>query len=264
MKSKRKTGSSPSSPASLSALAGYSDSLLNHSAIGDFSGAKNGLQIENNGTVTRIAAAVDATERTLRAAIEKKADLMIVHHGLFWSDISPVTGFNYRKLKLALDHNLALYSSHLPLDAHPKLGNNALLAKAIGLKKTEPFFEEKGAKIGLLGGLPLDRAGLKSRLTQALGQTPHLIDGGPEKIRRIAIVTGGAGAEMAKAAAAGADTFITGEGPHWTDSLARDLGLNVFYGGHYLTETFGVKALAEHLSKRFGLPWVFLDFPTGL
>lgn len=253
-----------SNPPDLFRLAAHADKLLNHRGIADWSGAKNGLQIENDGTLDKIAAAVDASERTLLAAAKAKASLLIVHHGLFWSEISPVTGFNRRKLKIALDHNLALYGSHLPLDAHPTLGNNVLLAKALGLKNPRPFFEEKGTLIGRVGTLELDRAALAGRLEKILGQAPHVIDGGPQKIRRVGIVTGGAGGELAKAAAAGIDAFITGEGPHWTDSMARDLGLNVFYGGHYLTETFGVKALASHLSGKFKVPWTFLDFPTGL
>lgn len=253
-----------SGPPALHRLAAYADKLLHHRDIADWSGAKNGLQIENDGRLVKIAAAVDASERTLLAAARAKVSLLIVHHGLFWSEISPITGFNRRKLKIALDHNLALYSSHLPLDAHPTLGNNILLAQALGLKNLRPFFEEKGTVLGRVGTLDLERIDLSHRLEKILGKTPHLIDGGPRKIRRIGIVTGGAGAELAKAAAAGVDTFITGEGPHWTDSMARDLGLNVFYGGHYLTETFGVKALAAHLSKKFRVPWTFLDFPTGL
>ena len=248
----------------LNRLVTYTDTLLNHRGIADFSGAKNGLQIENDGTLVRIASAVDASERTLQAAVKAKASLLIVHHGLFWSEISPVTGINRQKLKIALDHNLALYSSHLPLDAHSSLGNNALLAKAVGLKNQKPFFEQKGTLVGRMGSPDFSRSDLCVRLQKILGSAPHLIDGGPEKMIKVGIVTGGAGGELAQAAAAGVDTFITGEGPHWTDSMARDLGMNIFYGGHYLTETFGVKALAAHLSKKFKIPWSFLDFPTGL
>jgi putative NIF3 family GTP cyclohydrolase 1 type 2 len=132
------------------------------------------------------------------------------------------------------------------------------------LKNAKPFFFEKEQSIGLKFSASMSRDDLKTRLEKALGGAVKMIPGGPEKIRKIGIVTGGAGDELKKAHAEGVDTFITGEGRHWTYALAEELGLNVFYGGHYATETFGVKALAEHLSKKFRVPWIFIDHPTGL
>ncbi|HHY87240.1 MAG TPA: Nif3-like dinuclear metal center hexameric protein [Verrucomicrobia bacterium] len=250
--------------ASLSAIVRCCDQWLRTSEFRDYDGAVNGLQVENDGRVRRIAAAVDGSVETVRLAVRAKADLLIVHHGLFWGKTHPWTGRRYELLRLLLDHNVAVYSSHLPLDAHPELGNNARLCRLLGLRKGRPFFESHGRPIGLLARARISRSELAERLARATGRKPLAIPGGPDRCSRIGIVTGGAGGDLKQAADAGVDTFITGEGPHWTYALAEDLGLNVFYGGHYATETFGVKALAERLSKRFRVPWVFLDHPTGL
>ena len=251
-------------PAELKRLVSYCDRLLRPEAFQDWDGACNGLQVENDGRVTRLAAAVDASLATIRLAVATKADLLIVHHGLFWNKTHPWTGKRREMLRLLIENNLAVYSSHLPLDAHPRLGNNARLCAALGFKKPKPFFLHKGTPIGLQVTQPIAREALAQGLAKVLGRAPILLPGGPAACKRIGIVTGGAGAELKQAAAEGVDTFITGEGPHWTHALAEDAGINVFYGGHYATETFGVKALAEHLSRRFRLPWVFLDHPSGL
>jgi dinuclear metal center YbgI/SA1388 family protein len=187
----------------------------------------------------------------------------LVHHGLFWNP-SVWTGATYRKLRAALEGDLAVYSAHLPLDVHPEFGNNVLLAGRLGLTDLEPVLDFKGMPVGLVGRADVSRDVLADALTTATGARPHVCAGGPERVRRVAVVTGGAGSEVARVAAAGVDTFVTGEGPHWSYTLAEELGVNLFYGGHYATETFGVKALAERLGERFGLPWEFLDHPTGL
>jgi dinuclear metal center YbgI/SA1388 family protein len=248
----------------LTTLVRHCDLVLKTDATGDYDGAVNGLQVENRGTVTRTAAAVDASLATAKLAIQAGADLLIVHHGLFWGPTQPWTGPKYTLLRLLLDNNLAVYSSHLPLDAHPKLGNNAQLCAAMGFENLRPFFLTHGQQIGFKTRTRTSRADLGVRLSRALGCKPRLIPGGPELCRRIGVVTGGAGGDLKTAAAEGVDTFITGEGPHWTYAMAEELGLNVFYGGHYATETFGVKALAAHLSRKFDLPWKFIDHPTGL
>ena len=252
------------SKASLSEITRYCDRLLDTAGREDYPGAFNGLQMENAGIVTRIAAAVDASLATVRLAIEAKADLLLVHHGLFWAPLHPWTGKNYQLLRLLLDNQLAVYSSHLPLDSHPRLGNNARLCDRLGLRKRGPFFFTKGHFIGFKSATRMRRTELIRRLTIALGATPRSIPAGPEICRRIGVVTGGAGNHVREAAVEGVDTFITGEGEHWTYAVAEELNLNVLYGGHYATETFGVKALAEHLSRRFNVPWVFVDHPTGL
>jgi dinuclear metal center YbgI/SA1388 family protein len=248
----------------LASIVRYCERTLRTGEFTDWPGAANGLQVENDGRVTRIAAAVDASTATIGKAVEAKADFLLVHHGLFWGASHPWTGKRYAMLKLLLDHNLAVYSSHLPLDAHPTLGNNAQLGKALGLRQLKPFFFEKGQHIGLQARSEVKRDDLEKRLANVLHVEPRAIPGGPEVCRSIGIVTGGAGDELKKAHEEGVDTFITGEGRHWTYALAEELGLNVFYGGHYATETFGVKALAGLLSDKFGLPWEFIDHPTGL
>lgn len=250
--------------ATLSDIVRHCDTLLRTAEVADWDRAHNGLQVENDGRVTRLAAAVDASLATVKLAIAAKADLLIVHHGLFWSDTVPWTGKRRELQRLLIENNVAIYSSHLPLDLHPELGNNAQLAASLGFRRLKPFFFEKGAHIGLQTTAEVSREELSKRLARATGVAPKLLSGGETQCRRIGIVTGGAGAELKKAAAEGVDTFITGEGPHWTFALAEELGLNVLYGGHYATETFGVKALAAHLAKKFRVPWTFLDHPTGL
>jgi dinuclear metal center YbgI/SA1388 family protein len=245
-------------------LVQYCERTLRTREYGDYEGAVNGLQVENSGVVTRIAATVDASLATVEQAIATKADLLIVHHGLFWAKSHPWTGKKYQLLRRLIENNVAVYSSHLPLDAHPHLGNNAQLAAALGLKRLKPFFASHGRTIGFKAHARIARDELARRLAKATGAVPKIIPGGSAICRRIGIVTGGAGGDLALLAGEGVDTFITGEGPHWTYALAEEQGLNVFYGGHYATETFGVKALAATLSKKFHLPWQFLDHPTGL
>jgi len=240
------------------------DKYLRIREIEDWPNALNGLQIENSGPVTKIGAAVDASTHVLREATAKDVDLLLVHHGLFWPGLQPVTGALHRQLKLALENDIAVYSAHLPLDIHPKVGNNAQLATAIGLKLTAPFLKEKGQLIGLKARASLPREELIRRLRGALAAPMKTLNFGPKKTHTIGIVTGGAGSEIYRVAGEKIDTFITGEVPHWAAVAAEELGINLLLGSHYATETFGVKALAAHLSKRFKLPWEFLDFPTGL
>jgi dinuclear metal center YbgI/SA1388 family protein len=252
------------SKVSLTAMVRYSDQLLRTDKVQDYDRAANGLQVENRGSVTRIAATVDASLATVRLAAAAQADLLLVHHGLFWTPAHPWTGKRYELIRCLLEHNLAVYSSHLPLDAHPRLGNNAQLCAALGLKKLRPFFLDHGQCIGFQAKVNLSRADLAGRLQRATGVKPRVVPAGPPVCRRIGVVTGGAGDDLQKAADEHVDTFITGEGQHWTYALAEELGINVLYGGHYATETFGVKALAAHLSTRFKVPWSFLDHPTSL
>jgi len=241
----------------------YSDDLLNVRAIQDAPEAQNGLQVSNAGTVSRLAAAGDHTAATVQHAIREAADFLIVHHGLSWSRSG--NGDSYLKQFSELVRNgIALYSVHLPLDCHPELGNAAVLGRRLGLSIKEPFGVWHGQPIGVQGELAIDRDALAGRLSEVLGSTAKQMLFGPAKTKRIGIVTGAAASLMRQAASAGLDTYITGEGNHHTYFEAEELHLNVFYGGHYATETFGVRALAEHLSATFKLPWVFLDHPTGL
>jgi dinuclear metal center YbgI/SA1388 family protein len=163
-----------------------------------------------------------------------------------------------------LRHDLALYSAHLPLDIHSVLGNNAQLAAALGFEQTAPFFEAKGQQIGLKIEAEISRNELAQKLEQSLGGPVKMFAAGPLQSKSIGLITGGAGSEIYEVARVGIDTFITGEAPHWAAVAAEELGINLLLGGHYATETFGVKALAAHLSERFALPWQFIDSPTGL
>lgn len=245
-------------------LVAYANFFLRTADTEDWPNALNGLQIENSGSVTRIGAAVDASTAALSIAAEKGVDFLIVHHGIFWPGLRPITSALYRQLKLAFGANIAVYSAHLPLDLHPAVGNNAQLAAALGLEDPQPFLQKKGQSIGLESAAAIDRVELTSRLQHSLGGEVKCFAHGPERTTRIGIVTGGAGAEIYEVAGHGIDTFITGEAPHWAAIAARELQLNLLLGGHYATETFGVKALAAHLSERFNLPWEFIDLPTGL
>lgn len=248
----------------LDEVVAFLDQELNTAGIPDYPGAMNGLQLQNAGDVPRIIAAVDASLPVIEKAAAGGPGLLIVHHGMFWQGAQPVTGAFYRKIRTAMDAGLAIYSSHLPLDFHPGWGNNIRLAQEIPLKGIAPFMEAKGRTMGLRGSWDGDRASLVAAVGRAVGGPVHLCPGGPEKVSRIGLVTGGAGSEIAKAAAEGVDTFITGEGPHWSYPLAEELGINLLYAGHYATETFGVKALAAMLAERHSIPWAFIDHPTGL
>jgi dinuclear metal center YbgI/SA1388 family protein len=249
---------------SLRKIVDYTNDFLRIREIGDWDNALNGLQIENSGDVTKIGASVDASTRVLTAAAKQNVDLLIVHHGLFWQGLQPLTGGLRRQLNLAFENNIALYSAHLPLDLHSEVGNNAKLAAALGLTSIRPFFEEKGQLIGVKARVSLPRDEVDRKLQKALAGPVKAFMFGPKKTGTIGIITGGAGSEIYKMAQEGIDTFITGEAPHWAAVAADELGMNLLLGGHYATEVFGVKALAAHLSKRFKIPWAFIDCPTGL
>ena len=249
---------------SVAEIVRYLDDYLRIREIPDWPNALNGLQIENSGRVTKIGAAVDISTRVLNQAAKKNVDLLIVHHGLFWSGLQPVTGALRRQLKLAFENDIALYSAHLPLDLHPKVGNNARLAGRLGLKATQPFFEEKGQLIGLKAQAPLRREELVQKLRKALDGPVKSFNFGPNETHTIGIITGGAGSEIYKVAQEEIETFITGEAPHWAAIAAEELEMNLLLGGHYATETFGVKAIAAHLSERFNVSCTFIDCPTGM
>ncbi len=248
----------------LGELTGFLDGYLRIEAVPDAPTALNGLQVANGGTVTRVGAAVDASERTIVAAVQRACDFLLVHHGLFWSGAQPITGRRYRKLKLLLDRGIAVYSAHIPLDVHPDVGNNAVLARELGVQVEGTFGDYHGVPIGVWGTLELRREALCARLDELLAGRVRLVPGGPERVRRVGIVSGAAAQMIGEAARLGLDAFVTGEGAHHTYFDALEEGVNVYYGGHYATETWGVRALAAQLETRFGLPWEFLDLPTGM
>lgn len=246
----------------LNSLVQALDKELKTDLIKDYPGALNGLQVANKGRVTKVAAAVDANESVIQMAIKAGADLLIVHHGLFWGGKQPITGVLYRKIALCIEHNLAIYSSHLPLDAHPTLGNNILLARALGFKKTQPAFEAFGTPIGRQVKTKISRDLLVERLTNVVHGRVHLVAGGRHHVENVGIVTGAG--DVNQAIKEGVDTFITGEIPHHAFGLALEYGINLMAAGHYATETFGVKALAKWMEKKFHLPWEFIDLPSGI
>lgn len=252
---------------SLRDVTDFLDLELNIAEIPDYSEALNGLQIENGGEVTKIASAVDASLQVFEKAVSAGADMLLVHHGMFWQGSQRLTGPVYRRVKTAIDAGMALYSAHIPLDVHPVWGNNALLASGLGMQEPEAFFDWRGIKLGLRQELEVSVEELHAKLAATVGIAQggvHLCPGGSERAGMVGIITGGAGSQVAEIAECGIDTFITGEGPHWSYTLAEELGLNVFYAGHYATETFGVRGLANELGRKFGIEAIHVDHPTGL
>ncbi len=248
----------------LGELVSYLDDYLDINKIPDWKDAVNGLQVKGRKDIRRVAVTVDACEYTIKESLRLEADILIVHHGLFWGTKVPITGAYYRRLALLLKNDLGLYSSHTPLDAHAEVGNNHVLARKLGLVPEGMFGEVEGVPIGVWAYTDMPRAKFIERVTDVLGAAPISILAGPDTVRKVGIVTGGAGSWIGKAAEVGIDTFLTGEGNHHSYFDAEELGLNVLYGGHYATETFGVVALGEHLTRTFGLEHFMIDHPTGL
>lgn len=243
----------------------YLDTYLKIGEVPDYAPAWNGLQVESTRPAIRRAAfAVDAAQATIEAAAAHDADILIVHHGLFWDGVHSVTGRRYRRLRSLISADMALYSAHLPLDSHPDVGNNVVLARELGVEIEGRFGDFKGSPIGVWGTLELRREALAARLDELLGTRVRMIGGGPERIRKVGVITGGAGSQIDEARKAGLDAFITGEGAHHNFFDAEEGGINLYFGGHYATEVWGVKALAAHLEGVFGIETIFIDHPTGL
>jgi dinuclear metal center YbgI/SA1388 family protein len=261
--------------ARLDDVADYLDRYLRIREVPDEVNAVNGLQVENGGRVGGIVAAVDASQATIDGVIASLESgqlppILLVHHGMLWEGNLPFTGRRYRRLSALLEHDIPLYAAHIPLDVHPEVGNNAVLAERLGLRVEGWFGSYRGIEMGVWGhapaGLP-SRDSLASELDRALHTVPGsatVIPGGPDRPGKIGIITGAGGNMLGEARAAGLDTYITGEGPHHTFFDAMEWGLNLVYAGHYATETLGVQALASHLAEQFDLPWEFHDHPTGL
>jgi dinuclear metal center YbgI/SA1388 family protein len=256
--------------AELSAVVRYLDAELRTADVPDYDAALNGLQLANGGTVTRVAAAVDFSAETVDGALRERANLLIVHHGMFWRGAHRLVGPAYERLRGAIAGDLAVYASHIPLDLHPALGNNALLARELQLESDGTFGRFRGVEIGVTGSADFATKTLADRVrtfsaryNTTVVTTPFADD---RRTRRWAIITG-AGANtdtLAEARERGVDTLVVGEGTHHTAVEAVEHRLVVVYGGHYATETLGVRALAAHVGERFDVPWVFVDMPTGL
>ena len=254
----------------LAIIATHLDALLGTAAIPDYAGALNGLQLANRRPIVRIAAAVDVSKRVIEQTISHRANLLIVHHGMFWGAPQPIVGAAYERLRLLVSHDVAVYASHLPLDAHPALGNNVLLARTLGLEPSGGFARYKTIDIGVQGHADIATVELRDLADRFARQHGGSVRASAftveRRTRRWAICTGaGASSEtLAEAQASGIDTLIVGEGPHHTAVAADDAGIVVIYAGHYATETLGVAAVAEHLTTTFGIPSTFIHAPTGL
>jgi dinuclear metal center YbgI/SA1388 family protein len=255
---------------SLEKLASYTDSLLETQNTPDYPNAVNGIQVSNRSPIRKIAAAVDFSSRAIQGAIQSGANLLVVHHGMFWGGLEPITGSHYTRVRTLIESDIAVYASHLPLDRHPTLGNNVLLAKELGLEPSAPFARFEDTFIGLCGESDIETAAIITSArefarTRGGDVRTSLVQTG-RRTRKWAICTGaGASADtLREAGTMGIDTLIVGEGPHWTAIHAEENELVIIYAGHYATETLGVCALAQHLGQKFDLPWNFVSAPTGL
>lgn len=237
----------------LSEIINWLDKLLNTKNIPDYPNAHNGLQVENDGHVSKVCASVDASLNAIKYAAENDVDLLIVHHGLYWQGVEMLQGAWKEKCKLLLDNNIAIYSSHIPLDIHPTHGNNALLAQSLGLKDIRPCIDWKGIKLGLAGKINIHRSELSSRLETLLDSPITTCLTGEEHLDEVHIITGGAGSELTSVNQVGGKNFITGEGSHWNMVYAEENEMNLFLAKHYLTETFGVKSLTNEVKNNFNV-----------
>ncbi len=239
-------------------LVSYCDERVRRDAITDFAGARNGLQVANDGRVTRIGAAVDAGVRPFEAAVAAGVDFLIVHHGLFWDPPFPLTGANRQKIKILLDGNCAVYSSHLPLDCHSELGNNICVARLLGLEPESWFLPVEGVPIGLIAGNLMSRKTLRTELQRHF-RAVTAIEWGSKNPGRVAVLTGSGAAAVPELRREGVDTLITGELKQHHYNVAEEEELNLYCCGHYATEIFGVCALAKELSEKVDLPWSFIE-----
>jgi dinuclear metal center YbgI/SA1388 family protein len=242
----------------------YLDDYLGIASVPDYPGAYNGLQVEGTSDVRCAALAVDACLATIEEAVSANADVLVVHHGLFWTPPAPIVGLNYRRLAPLFRSGMALYSAHLPLDLHPDVGNNHVLTRMLGLEPMGTWALCQDVPIGVITGSSATVGDIQARLDQTLGCFSRLIGDPTGPAARIGIVTGGGADSFAEASRLGLDLVITGEAPHHAYHTAVELDLSVLLAGHYATETVGVKALGQHLANRFGLETLFIDHPTGL
>lgn len=246
------------------ALINYLNNLFQIEEIQDSS--KNGLQVQAPDEIETVAFAVDACADSFAEAGRHGAQLLIVHHGLYWKDVQPAVGTHYKRLKILMDTGIGLYAVHLPLDRHPVLGNNSRLVKILGMEQGEQFGVYKGVVIGQLGIFErgLKREDLLYRIEEELSTTCKLLPFGPERVKKVGVVSGGGTELLPDAVNDGCDSFLTGEYEHNIYHLAKESGLNIFMAGHYATETVGLRALQSDLEKRYKIETVFIDLPTGL
>lgn len=246
-------------PASRDEIVAYLDELLDSPAFGDY--GPNGLQVPGAAEIRTVVTGVSANRSLHEQAAEFGAELVLVHHGLFWPSIGPLDVLSAGRLKPLLASDINLVAYHLPLDAHPEVGNNALIADALGLGDRSRFAEHRGKELGIAGTLPepTTAAGLAGLLAD-IAQAPLHFPGGPELIRTVGVVSGGAADDAHVAARLGLDAFVTGEPEERSQADAAELGIHVFAAGHHATERFGIRRLGELLAERFGVEHHFVDF----
>lgn len=247
----------------LNEVTAFCDKRTRRAAYRDFPGAHNGLQVANDGRVTRIGAAVDAGLFPFEQAVGRGVDFLIVHHGLFWGGVQPLAGPVYGRFAALVRGNCAVYSSHLPLDGHEEIGNNALIARQLGLKVRRPFSFHENEPVGWIAPNKFKRSQLCARLEELYPRVIS-IDCGPANPRNIAFCSGSGNSAVPQLAAAGVDTLVTGELREEWFNHAQENHLNLICCGHYATETHGVKALAAELAKKFRLPWEFIETENPL
>jgi dinuclear metal center YbgI/SA1388 family protein len=246
------------------------DTLLRTADTPDYKTALNGVQVGNRAPIVKVAAAVDCSRDTIEKTIAVGANLLLVHHGLFWGGLQTLTGPHLERVRLLIDHDVALYSAHLPLDAHERIGNSRLLATELGLLPEDGFAKHEHIFCGVRGTCDLPTATVLERCqrfsaTHGGTAIASALSSGRTTARWAICSGAGAGHEtIAEAVALGVDTLIVGEGPHWSAVDAPEKGLVIIYAGHYATETLGVRALADHVTSAFGLPWSWISSPTGL
>ena len=250
-------------PVSLEDLVAYCDQRTRRTAYKDAPGACNGLQVANPGRVTRIGAAVDAGLFPFQQAVAAGVDFLIVHHGMYWDMPRPLTGPVYERISTLVRGNCALYSSHLPLDGHRTIGNNAILAHQLGLRPTRPFLVRDGEPIGCMAPSTLSRAALRRKL-ETLYPRVIAIEYGLPAPRAVAFCSGSGNSAVPELLPAGIDTLVTGELREEWFNRAQEEKLNLYLCGHYATEVHGVKALAAELAKKFKLPWEFIGTENPL
>jgi dinuclear metal center YbgI/SA1388 family protein len=254
----------------LATLSAFLDTTLSIATVPDYPNALNGVQFANVGDIERVAAAVDFSTETVNRTIATEARLLLVHHGMFWGGVQPIVGHRHQRLLALVTHDVAVYAAHLPLDVHPELGNNALLAKRLGLQPSAGFARYQSIDVGLSGTSDLPTRVIAERtaaLSAEYGGTLVAPTFPPDRVTHRWGLCSGAGADSAtvrEAAEKKLDTLIVGEGPHHTAVEARELGIVILYAGHYATETLGVRALAERLAAQFAMTSTFIDAPSGL
>ena len=244
-------------------LVAYLDRLLDSPRQADF--GPNGLQVEGRREVRKVVTAVSACREVFERAAAAGADLVLVHHGLFWKGMSyTLTGVQYRRVAALIENGLSLVAYHLPLDRHAELGNNALAARGFGLEEIEPFAPYEGEPIGFRGRFPeaIPAAELLARCERVYGQPPLAFPAGPERVATLGIVSGGAQKELWSAIGDGLDAYLTGEASEWVMNVAREAGIHYLAAGHYATEVLGIRALGEHVAERFGIAAEFVDVPN--